>query len=232
MVVVFNTTITFNTGEVFHSGSVSCIADQKGVLHRIADPAEEQYPPMDPIADAAIVGVHNFPVAHGSAISLRHPPRSIRVASTPAGSASPSHCAACPRRTPPPRPFPRLGSRPKAPRIHRTPALAPWFLALDPPPPLLPITASPAPTAHLHRALVPVSGARSETPMAAVRPAAAVRSGSETPTASPSASPSPSAPGTPTVAVASPAPVAGPRPATGFTEKSPLHLAASPTVRS
>jgi hypothetical protein len=52
MVVVFNTTITFNTGEVFHSGSVSCIADQKGVLHRIADPAEEQYPPMDPIADA------------------------------------------------------------------------------------------------------------------------------------------------------------------------------------
>jgi hypothetical protein len=160
---------------------------------------------------------------HGSAISLR-------AASTPAGSASPSHCAACPRRTPPPRPFPRRGSRPKASRIHHTPALAPRFPALDsPPPPPLPITVSPAPAAHLHRALVPVFGAGSETPTAAVRPAAAVRSGSETPTASPS--PSPSALGTPTAAVASPAPVAGPRPASGFMEKSPLHLAASPTAR-
>ncbi|PWZ32785.1 hypothetical protein Zm00014a_039746, partial [Zea mays] len=31
------------------------------------------------------------------------------------------------RRTPPPRPFPRRESHPKAPRIHRTPALAPRF---------------------------------------------------------------------------------------------------------
>jgi hypothetical protein len=91
-----------------------------------------------------IVGVHNFPAAHGSSISLR-------AASTPAASASPSHYAACPRRTPPPRPFPRRGSRPKAPRF-------PAMDALDPPPPL-PITVSPAPAAHLHRAHVPVSGA-------------------------------------------------------------------------
>jgi hypothetical protein len=94
--------------------------------------------------------------------SLRHPPRSIRAASTPAGFASPSHCAACPRRTPPPRPFPRRGSRPKAPRIHRTPALAPRFPAMDaldpPPPPPLPITAPPAPAAHLHRAPSPAVG--------------------------------------------------------------------------
>jgi hypothetical protein len=74
------------------------------------------------------------------------------------GSASPSHCAACPRRTPPLRPFPRRESRPKAPWIHRTPALAPRFPAmdaLDPPPPPLPITVPPAPAAHLHRAPSP-----------------------------------------------------------------------------
>jgi hypothetical protein len=90
-------------------------------------------------------------VAHGSAISLRAPSATLRAASTPAASASPSHCAVCPRRTPPPRPFPRRGSRPKAPRF-------PAMDALDPPPPL-PITMPPAPAAHLHRAPVPVSGA-------------------------------------------------------------------------
>eukprot|EP00267_Zea_mays_P051617 XP_020404590.1 leucine-rich repeat extensin-like protein 5 [Zea mays] len=160
------------------------------------------------------------PVAHGSAVSLRAPstlhqrPQVLPLPLT--APLPPPHPSTAP--LPPP--------CPKAPRIHRTPALAPWFHALDPPPPPpLPITAPSAPAVHLHRA--PVSGVGSETPTAVVR------SESETPTASlsPSASPSPSAPGTPTAAVASPAPVAGPRLATGFTEKSPLHLAASPTAR-
>jgi hypothetical protein len=61
-------------------------------------------------------------------------------------------------RLPPPHPstvpLPRCGSRPKAPRIHRTPALAPRFTAMDaldpPPPPPLPITVPPAPATHLH----------------------------------------------------------------------------------
>jgi hypothetical protein len=168
-----------------------------------------------------IVGVHNLTVAHGSAVSLRAPstlhqrPQVLPLPLT--APLPPPHPSIAP--LPPP--------RPKAPRIHRTPALAPWFHALDPPPPPpLPITAPFAPAVHLHRA--PVSGVGSETPTVAVR------SGSETPTASlsPSASPSPSAPGTPTAAVTSPTPVAGPRLATGFTEKSPLHLAASPTARS
>jgi hypothetical protein len=34
MAIIFNTPITFNVGEVFRFGSLSCIVDQEGVLHR------------------------------------------------------------------------------------------------------------------------------------------------------------------------------------------------------
>jgi hypothetical protein len=41
MAIIFNTTITFNIGEVFHFGSLPYNAEQNGALHRIADPDEE-----------------------------------------------------------------------------------------------------------------------------------------------------------------------------------------------
>jgi hypothetical protein len=34
MAIIFNTPVTFNVGEVSRFGSLSCIADQEGVLHR------------------------------------------------------------------------------------------------------------------------------------------------------------------------------------------------------
>jgi hypothetical protein len=37
MAIIFNTLFNFNAGEIFHFGSISCIADQEGILHRIAD---------------------------------------------------------------------------------------------------------------------------------------------------------------------------------------------------
>jgi hypothetical protein len=51
MAIIFNTPITFNVGEVFRFGSVSYIADQEGVLHRIADPSEKRSSLMVPIAE-------------------------------------------------------------------------------------------------------------------------------------------------------------------------------------
>jgi hypothetical protein len=38
MAITFNTMITFNAREVFHFGSIPCIADRGGILHRIVDP--------------------------------------------------------------------------------------------------------------------------------------------------------------------------------------------------
>jgi hypothetical protein len=52
MAIVFNTSIIFNVGEVFHFGSLLCITDRKGILHRIANPSEKGSSLMAPIADA------------------------------------------------------------------------------------------------------------------------------------------------------------------------------------
>ena len=52
MAIIFNTLIIFNVGEVFRFGSLSCIPDRKGILHRIADPSEKGCSLMVPIADA------------------------------------------------------------------------------------------------------------------------------------------------------------------------------------
>lgn len=41
MAVVFNTTINFAIGEVFLFGSLSCIVDYRGALHRVAGVGEE-----------------------------------------------------------------------------------------------------------------------------------------------------------------------------------------------
>jgi hypothetical protein len=54
MAIVFNTLITFNAGEMFHFGSLSCIVDRKGVLHRIAGPFEEGSSPTTPAAKTGL----------------------------------------------------------------------------------------------------------------------------------------------------------------------------------
>jgi hypothetical protein len=48
MAIVFNIPITFNAGEIFFFGSLSCITDQEGVLHRIVDPSEKRFSSMAP----------------------------------------------------------------------------------------------------------------------------------------------------------------------------------------
>jgi hypothetical protein len=50
MAIIFDTLITFNAREVIRFGSLSCITDQEGVLHRIAVPSESRSSPMEPIA--------------------------------------------------------------------------------------------------------------------------------------------------------------------------------------
>ena len=52
MAIIFSIPITFNAGEVFRFGSLSCIADKEGVLHSIAEPSEKRSPPMAPIVEA------------------------------------------------------------------------------------------------------------------------------------------------------------------------------------
>jgi hypothetical protein len=42
MAIVFNIAVTFNVVEIFCFGSLSCIADQEGILHRIANPSEKR----------------------------------------------------------------------------------------------------------------------------------------------------------------------------------------------
>jgi hypothetical protein len=36
MSILFNTVFNFTVDEVFHFGSLSCVADRKGALHRVA----------------------------------------------------------------------------------------------------------------------------------------------------------------------------------------------------
>jgi hypothetical protein len=42
MAIAFNTMITFNTREIFHFGSISYIAYQGGILHRIVNPSRKK----------------------------------------------------------------------------------------------------------------------------------------------------------------------------------------------
>jgi hypothetical protein len=52
MDIIFNTPIFFNAGEIFHFGSLSCIADREGVLHRIMDPSKKRSSLMASITKA------------------------------------------------------------------------------------------------------------------------------------------------------------------------------------
>lgn len=52
MAIVFNTTTIFNTGEVFHFGSLSYIIVRERILHCIADLARKESSPVAPIVDA------------------------------------------------------------------------------------------------------------------------------------------------------------------------------------
>jgi hypothetical protein len=45
MVVTFQCQIAFRPGSVFCFGTISSVADEKGVLHRIADPLEKKPSP-------------------------------------------------------------------------------------------------------------------------------------------------------------------------------------------
>jgi hypothetical protein len=47
--IIFNTLVSFNAGEMFCFGSLYCIAEQEGVLHRITDPSEKRSSSVAPI---------------------------------------------------------------------------------------------------------------------------------------------------------------------------------------
>jgi hypothetical protein len=47
MVVTFNSKITMRPGSVFCFGTISSVADEEGILHRIADPPEKKSPPTN-----------------------------------------------------------------------------------------------------------------------------------------------------------------------------------------
>jgi hypothetical protein len=48
MAVTFNSKITMCPGSVFCFGTISFVADEEGILHRIADPPEKKSPPTNP----------------------------------------------------------------------------------------------------------------------------------------------------------------------------------------
>jgi hypothetical protein len=50
LAIVFNIPVTFNAGEIIFMGSLSCIADQEGVLHSIVDPSRKISSPTVPNA--------------------------------------------------------------------------------------------------------------------------------------------------------------------------------------
>jgi hypothetical protein len=54
MAITFNTMITFNAGEIFHFGSISCVVDQEGILHRIGDPSRKK---SSPVAQKVVAGL-------------------------------------------------------------------------------------------------------------------------------------------------------------------------------
>jgi hypothetical protein len=47
MVVTFHSKITVRPGSVFCFGTISSVADEEGILHRIADPLEKKSPPTN-----------------------------------------------------------------------------------------------------------------------------------------------------------------------------------------
>ena len=52
MAIVFNTLVIFNVEQVFRFGSLSCIVDREGVLHRITDPSEKRLSPRASTTEA------------------------------------------------------------------------------------------------------------------------------------------------------------------------------------
>jgi hypothetical protein len=48
MAVTFNNKIAMRPGSVFCFGTISSVADEEGILHRIADPPEKKFPPTNP----------------------------------------------------------------------------------------------------------------------------------------------------------------------------------------
>jgi hypothetical protein len=48
MAVTFCSKITMRPGSVFRFGTISSVADEEGILHRIADPPEKKSPPTNP----------------------------------------------------------------------------------------------------------------------------------------------------------------------------------------
>jgi hypothetical protein len=47
MAVTFHSKITVRPGSVFYFGTISSVADEEGILHRIADPPEKKSPPTN-----------------------------------------------------------------------------------------------------------------------------------------------------------------------------------------
>jgi hypothetical protein len=47
MAVTFYSKITMRPGSVFHFGTISSVADEEGILHRIADPPEKKFLPTN-----------------------------------------------------------------------------------------------------------------------------------------------------------------------------------------
>jgi hypothetical protein len=47
MVVTFYSKITLRPGSIFCFGTISSVADEGGILHRIADPPEKKSPPTN-----------------------------------------------------------------------------------------------------------------------------------------------------------------------------------------
>jgi hypothetical protein len=48
MAVTFHSKITVRPGSVFCFGTISSVADEEGILHRLADPPEKKSPPTNP----------------------------------------------------------------------------------------------------------------------------------------------------------------------------------------
>jgi hypothetical protein len=48
MAITFYSKITMRPGSVFCFGTISSVADEEGILHRIADPPEKKSPPTNP----------------------------------------------------------------------------------------------------------------------------------------------------------------------------------------
>jgi hypothetical protein len=48
MAVTFYSKITMRPGSVFRFGTISFVADEEGILHRVADPPEKKSPPTNP----------------------------------------------------------------------------------------------------------------------------------------------------------------------------------------